>query len=491
MTRPNIVFVMSDQHRWDFMGYEENGVTHTPHLDRIGREGTIFRAAHCTSPLCSPSRAALALGRYGMNSGCFTNLHKPPAGSFSFVHQLRSAGYHTCAVGKTHMEIHAYDSDLTSDAHRAYMDSLGWCETHETSGQGMLRTGIRCVHSEYLKEAGVFEEVVRFYQQWHYFMDKDAAKAPNPPYAEWTLPEEYQETTFVGRLATQWIEAWDGSRPFFLHVGFGAPHPPLEPLPRFMDLYRGAPEPSPWGVREPSEELIEKRRAYRAMISGIDHVVGEIHACLKQKGIWEETIFVFTSDHGSLAGDHGGFGQCNFFEGSLRVPLIMAGPGIQRGQVTHALVELLDLGKTLCELAGVAPHVWDQGLSLVPLLSGAADRHRDTIYAEMGCDRLIRDDRFKLMWGDPLRDSRRLGRLHLDKPVNIPPSPPRLYDLREDPYELSDIVDTAADVRQRMLEKLVERMIRNVQMQPFQSRGEYRPVRVDGCFVDRRERSHR
>jgi len=479
MGRPNIVFVMSDQHRWDFMGYEDNGVTHTPRLDRIGRAGTIFRAAHCTSPLCSPSRAAIASGRYGMNSGCFTNLHKLPPGTPSFVNQLRQAGYHTCAVGKTHMEIHAYDSDLTSDAHRAYMDSLGWCETHETSGQGMLRTGIRCVHSEYLKEAGVFEEVVKFYQQWHYFMDKDSSKATNPPYAEWTLPEEYQETTFVGRLAMEWIEGWDGTRPFFLHVGFGAPHPPLEPLPRFMDLYRDAPEPAPWGVEDPSDELLDQRRGYRAMITGIDHVVGEIYDCLVRKGIADETLFVFTSDHGSTAGDHGGFGQCNFFEGSLRVPLLMAGPGIQSGQDSHALVEIIDLGRTLCDLAGVPPHPLDQGWSLVPLLSGETDRHRDTIYSEMGCDRVIRDERFKLMWGDPLKDPRKLGRLHLDKPVNIPPSPPRLYDLQEDPHELHDLIGQAGDARMRLLEKLLERIVTNTQMQPFQSRGEYRPVVVD------------
>ncbi|MBM4050526.1 MAG: hypothetical protein FJ279_35980, partial [Planctomycetes bacterium] len=88
MSQPNVVFIIADQHRWDFMGYESNGITHTPNLNRIGQAGAIFRSAYCPSPLCSPSRAAIASGRYGMNSGCFTNLHELPPGSPSFVQQF-------------------------------------------------------------------------------------------------------------------------------------------------------------------------------------------------------------------------------------------------------------------------------------------------------------------------------------------------------------------------------------------------------------------
>jgi len=182
MARPNVVFIIDDQHRWDFMGYEGNGVTHAPNLDRLAKRGAILHSAYYTSPLCSPSRAAIASGRYGMNTGCFTNLHELPPGTPSFVNQLREDGYHTCAVGKTHMEIHAYDADYTSAKHRSYMESLGWCEVHEISGQGMLRTGIKCEHSEFLRQRGALEEAVEFYQQWHYFMDKES-QAPNPPYA--------------------------------------------------------------------------------------------------------------------------------------------------------------------------------------------------------------------------------------------------------------------------------------------------------------------
>lgn len=481
MSRPNIVFLIDDQHRWDFMGTEANGVTHTPNLDALARRGVVFHSAYCTAPLCSPVRAALHTGRYGMNSGCFTNLHQLPAGSDSFVKQLRTAGYYTCAVGKTHLRIHAYDADYTAPAHRAYMDSLGWSETHETSGQGMLRTGIRCAHSEFLRGHGVLTDAVRFYRQFPYFMDPDAARAPNPPYAVWTLPPEFQETTWVAHRAVQWLRSRPADQPFFLHVGFGAPHPPLEPLPEFVALYRDAAEPPPWGVAESTERMLDQRRGYRAMISNVDAAVGEIVRAVEEQGQLDDTVFLFTSDHGTNAGDHGNFGQCNFFEGSVHVPLLLAGPGIAKGRETHALVETLDVGRTLCELASVPPPLLDQGRSLLPILRGETETHRRTVYSEMGCDRMLFDGRYKLMWGDPLSDRRTgLGRLHLDKPVTIRPSPPRLYDLREDPHELRNLADDAhhADLLRKLMAELLARIIENTQPQPNQSRGDYRPLSV-------------
>jgi len=519
MSQPNVVFIIADQHRWDFMGYESNGVTHTPNLNRIGQAGAIFRSAYCPSPLCSPSRAAIASGRYGMNSGCFTNLHELPPGSPSFVRQFRQAGYRTCAIGKTHMGIHAYDADYTSERHRRYMDSLGWDEVCEISGNGMMKTGIQCAYSKWLNEQGKLDDVLRFYEQWHYFMDKERRGDPDFVCHEWPLPEEFQETSFVGQRALDWLQRHDRSRPFFLHVGFAGPHSPIEPFPAFMALCRGAPETSPWNSPHPPAWLPDGRRGYRAMITQIDHWVGKLYDLIAQQGDPANTLFVYTADHGELAGDHGSFQKTCFFEASIRVPLLMAGPGIQPGQDTRALVETLDLGKTLCDLCGVPPHSLDQGRSLVPVLQGrksncgllevrnrsssliadgtrrlglhevrdalgsgpedSRQAHRDTIYAEMGCDKMLFDGRYKLMWGDPRSDTRKLGRLHLDKPVTIPASPPRLYDLREDPHELHDLARDPAhrDLLTAMLEKLLARVNENTQPQPNKSRGEYRPVR--------------
>ena len=482
MTRPNVVFLIADQHRWDFMGGAQNGVTHTPNLDLLGAAGTVFRSAYCTSPLCSPSRAAIASGRYGMNSGSFTNLHELPPGTPGFVQQFRKAGYRTCAIGKTHMEIHAYDSNLCSEKHRAFMDSLGWDEVCEISGNGMLKTGIRCAYSEWLKERGKFDEVLRFYEQWHYFMEKDRKGDPDFFCHEWPLPEEFQETPFVARKALEWLRKRDRSRPFLLHIGFAAPHSPIEAFPGFMDLYRNASETPPWGTANPPAWLPDARRGYRAMISQIDHYIGKVRECIEEQGGIENTIFVYTADHGEMAGDHGRFGKTCFFEASMRVPLIIAGPGVQARQESPALVEILDIGKTLCELCSVKPHSLDQGRSLVPILTGESASHRETVYAEMGCDKMIFDGRYKLMYGDPGSDPRKLGRLHLDKPVTIAASPCRLYDLKEDPHELTDLAANPQhhDLFMKMLERLLARLNENTQPLPNKSRGEYRPVRMRG-----------
>ena len=483
---PNIVFIIADQHRWDYVGYEDGGRTRTPSLDGLAREGTLFHRAHCPSPLCCPSRAAIASGRYGANSGCFTNLHQLPAGTPSFVQQLRASGYRTCAIGKTHMEIHAYDADYTSDAHLAQMHSLGWDEVTEISGNGMLRQGIRCAYSEFLRQRGLFDQALTFYEQWHYFMERDRGGDPGFVCHEWTLSEDAQETPFVGNRAIEWLEDHGRERPFLLHVGFAGPHSPIEPNPTYMDLYRGHPEVSPWGVDDPPAYVADGRRGYRAMITQIDDYVGRIRTSLESLGLLEDTILVYTADHGEMAGDHGLFSKTCFHEPSVRVPLIVSGPGVAAGVETDSLVELIDLGKTLCDLCGVQPHVLDQGKSLVPVLSGECDSHRETAYVEMGCDRMLRDARYKLMWGEPTADTRQLGRLHLDKPVAIPRSPCRLYDLSEDPHELHDL---SADLEHRdlmmeMMSKLLARINENQQTQPFLSRGEYRALRPRDAGVN-------
>jgi arylsulfatase len=480
MNPPNVVFILADQHRWDFMGDESNGVTLTPNLDRLAAAGTRFCAAYCTAPLCCPSRAAIASGRYGMNTGCFTNLHQLPPDTPSFVQQFRQAGYRTCAIGKTHMEIHAYDSDLCSDRHRELMDSLGWDEICETSGDDMFRTGIRCTYSDFLQAHGRLDDALAFYDHWGYFMDATHRGDPSFQSHTWTLPEAFHGTSFVGEQALTWLRGRDLGRPFFLQVGFAAPHSPVAPVATYLNPYRDAEETVPWGVTSPPAWLPAGRQGYRAMISQVDAYAGKIHDLLAEQGALKNSIIVYTADHGEMAGDHGRFGKTTFYEGSVRVPMLFTGPGICGGQESAALVEVLDVGRTLNDLCGIAPHALDQGRSLFPILSGAQKAHRATIYAEMGCDRMLRDERYKLAWGEPSFDTRKLGRLHLDKPVNIPPSPPALYDLLEDPHELHNLAGLPEHraTLQRMQEQLLVRLNENTQARPNLSRGEYRPVQA-------------
>jgi choline-sulfatase len=474
---PNFLFVIADQHRWDFLGWRsENGKTLTPNLEKIAADGVIFDNAFCNAPLCSPSRAAIASGRYGMNSGSFTNLHELPSGTPSFVAQLRNAGYETAAVGKTHMEIHAYDSDLTTEKHRQYMVSLGWDYIREVSGNGMLKTGIKCAYTEFLKDEGVFGDVLEYYRRWQYFMDKRPG-FPDFHSEPWPLEEKYQETPFIADKALEFLETRNNSKPFFLHVGFAGPHSPIEPDPRFLEMYDNLEETLPCGG-EASDDLLKARKGYRAMITQIDSYIGRIIEALEKSGELDNTIIVYTADHGEMAGDFGRAGKTCFYDGSVRVPFIVSGAGKEKNFRSDALVESIDIGKTLCELAGVEPHFYDQGRSVVPLLSGEASTHRDSVYSEMGCDKMLFDGRYKLMLGDSGSDERELGRLHLDKPVNIPPSPVRLYDLQEDPRELDDLSSKPQfkELLQNMKEKLLLRLYENSQTLEPKSRGEYKPL---------------
>lgn len=473
--RPDIVLILTDQHRWDFVGWEPSaGTTRTPVLDGAAASGCRFRSAYCPAPLCSPARAAIALGRHGMNSGCYTNLHRIPADSPSFVRQLRDHGYRTCAVGKTHYEIHAYDSDLTSVAHARYMARLGWDETWETAGGEMFRTGIADWYSRALVDEGRLGVVLAHARRWRYFMDPAAGGDQPFTCHPWTPPAHLHPSEFVLGLTQRWIERLDERRPIFLQVGFCAPHSPISPLPRHLDLYAADQEPGPRVADGADPSLLAARQGYRALITHLDEAVGRLVDQLARLRPGRRTLFIYTADHGEMAGDHGRDGKEVFHEGSMRVPLLIWGPGIP-ARALDCLVETLDLGATICDLAGVPRHSLDQGQSLAPLLFGAPDRHRDDVYAEMGCDRMLRTARHKLMWGAPERDRRGLGRIHLDRPVAVEAAPPALFDLMDDPHETRDLAGDPA-LRGELLARLLARIDRNRQMQPFASRGTYRPL---------------
>lgn len=225
-----------------------------------------------------------------------------------------------------------------------------------------------------------------------------------------------------------------------------------------------------------SERVTRARKGYRAMISQVDHHVGRIISTVEQLFGLENTIFLYTADHGDMAGDRGMFGKTCFYDPSVRVPLILAGPGIQSNRKSEGLIELLDIGRTLCDLCGVESHGLDQGTSLVPVLDGSKDAIRNTVYAEMGCDRMLFDGRYKLMFGDPSADDRKLGRLHLDKPVALPPSPTRLFELESDPAEKNNIAASEKDLLHQMMERLLIRINLNTQTQPLKDRGPYEPA---------------
>ena len=258
-------------------------------------------------------------------------------------------------------------------------------------------------------------------------------------------------------------------RPFYLHVGFNNPHPSFDSAQEFMGMYADVEPPPPVGGVERDPDYW---RQFVACVTELDMLIGRVMKSLEKNGMLENTIVVYTSDHGDMVEDHGAKGKTVMYEGSIRVPFIASGPGIPKGRVVETLAELFDVGKTFCDFAGVESHPYDQGESMKLVLTGEADVHREDVFAEMGSDKMIRDGKYKLMYGDFMREDRAdytedpFGEHQKrQRPVTLMPDKVSLYDLENDPWEERDLSDDPAhqNVLWEMKEKLMQRMIRNSQ----------------------------
>jgi arylsulfatase len=501
---PNIILITSDHHRFDYMGCAGAAFVHTPNLDRLAARGTMIDRAYCNAPLCVPSRIAITTGRYAMNTGCFTNrqpidLHTP-----TFVHQLRGGGYHTAMIGKLHHHVHAWDADFI--AHEPDIHALGFEHVHETSGkQGSGEIGCECQYVRYLRGIGMLDN----YRSWvGRFRKGNATMRPNEP---WPWADVLTQDAYIASKACEFVGQVSVKSPFYLHLGFVGPHNPYDAPQLYRDMVPSDPalRPLPAGA-DSSPEVGSKKAeplqastsasqqavlsqqdrttseatvaydpwlAYVACITEIDAKVGQVMDALEARQMLGNTVILYTSDHGDCAGDHGRWGKINLYEGSVHVPFIASGPGIQLGKRSGAIAELIDIGATVCDFAGCSSHLFDQGISLKPLLTGETEQHREDAYCEMGSDKMLYDGTYKLMYGDLTRDTRK----HLQafpmhgpafgRPVNIPPDQISLYDLTADPYEERNLEgDPAyAGVLSMMKEKLLNRLICNMQSVPDDS----------------------
>lgn len=459
----NVIFITSDHHRWDYLS-ATGGPVQTPHLDRLASRGIRLDNAYCQTPLCVPGRISMTTGRYPMNTGYFTNRHPINPSEPTFVRQLQHSGIHTAMIGKLHHHVHVFDADYTR--HEADIHALGFDYVHETSGkQGSGAIACECRYVEFLRQNGLLEEYRQWTGRWG---QEDTRKHFSDP---WPWDPSTTQDAYICNQAQSFLKRQPRDRSFYLHLGFVGPHPPFDAPESFREtedaLGSGSTNPTVNPQWWP---------AYAACIREVDHYVGEVLETLKQLGQEDNTLVVYTSDHGDLAGEYGLWGKVYFYEGSVHVPFIAAGPGIKGGS-SDALVELVDVGKTFCEFFQVDPHHWDQGKSLMPILQGNASSHRDNIFAEMGSDKMFFDGRYKLMYGDLRQDTRSefsQPPYHgpaFGRPVNLAPDKIALYDLKHDPKEQSNLASDPqhAQLLAEMKEKLLQRIIANFQAAPEDS----------------------
>lgn len=438
---PNFVFVITDQQRFDTIAALGHRHVRTPNLDRLVEEGTAFTHTYVTSPSCAPSRASLFSGLYPHTTGVLRN---DEPWHHSWIERLSDAGYHCVNVGK----MHTYP----------YEASVGFHERHVVENKDRETPRLPFYLDTWDKALWVRDE--RKPSRVTYAEREDYAERLGA--FEWELPADLHADNFVGSLASMWLDRWRGGRPFFLQIGFPGPHPPYDPTPEALDPYRDQPVPPPHRSREeidaqpqalkdlraqhmsvdhdsivhldePSDEQMQRqRRHYYANISMIDEQIGEIREALERRGVLDNTIIVFTADHGDTLNDHGQSQKWSMYEGSVRVPAIVWGPGrVQPGQILDGLTSHMDLGPTVLEYAGVEIPEWFEAESLVPALSGEEYEGRTHVFSEHARDRILAGTANMTM---VVR-----GRWKLVEYLD--PDDGQLFDLEADPGEMTDLFE--------------------------------------------------
>ena len=440
--RPNILWYCTDQQRFDTIGALGNPHVKTPAIDALVKGGTAFTHAYCQSPICTPSRSSFMTGMYP------SRVHNTRNGNESFpafppviTKLIAEAGYECGLVGKFHLQSSGRRTEPRIDDGYSY-----WKFSHAP------RDDWKAGHdyAEWVRERGG---------------DLDALRN-----SEARVPAELHQTTWASERAIEFIRRPRGC-PWLLSVNIYDPHPPFIPPRAYLDKFDPQLMPGPHfresdldqqarlegidfqgEVRSPdarNAKLIQAK--YYAMIALIDDQLARIVNALEETGQRQNTVIIFTSDHGEALGDHGLLEKgCRFYEGLVRVPLVFSWPGTIGANVqSDALVELLDKTATILELAGVPQPDYAQGKSLLPILTGEAptDVHREFVRSEY-FDAL--DPHFT--GGDgTYATMHRTGQHKLT--VYHGHGLGELYDMRSDPHEFNNLWDdpTSQEIKREML----------------------------------------
>jgi arylsulfatase len=449
--RPNILLLMTDQQRWDALGCT-GGWVDTPNIDRLAAEGVRFANAYTNSPVCVPARVSLAIGRYPHNHGVWRNKqYTLPAKSPTWMRAVRDAGYRTSVFGKTHLHAHSGDLRERESLVRAY----GLDHVDEITGpRASARTATNL--TELWREAGVLDEYMRDLEDR--LANRPWDSRPSP------VPLELYPDVYVGRQAARYLRAQTGSKPWFCWVSFGGPHEPWDAPEPYASRYDPGAMPPPIERGEAEGDrpkgLLDKRLAreplpfdaadvarlranYAGNVTLIDDQIGDILRVVEERGELDRTVVAFVSDHGEMNGDFQLLYKHNFLGPAVRVPLIVRLPpgaasdaGV--GAVTDTMVELMDLGATLVELAGATQIKRSLAHSAVPVLTDPSQSHRDSALAEMRREIMLATPEWKIAVN-------RAGDVYL------------LFDLRADPTERHNL---AARPEYRETEQRLRRMLR-------------------------------
>ncbi len=467
LQRPNVLILHTDQQRFDTIRAAGNDVMHTPNLDRLAERGALLERFYVQNPVCMPSRASMMSGRYPGATTVTSNGIPMPQNVRCIQHMLGDAGYFTGVIGKLHFLPHAardhreahpaygFDHLQISDEPGCYRDAYReWVRQQAPSQLDAINCGLPPARASWERMMG-----------WQGTVQPPEPRAGFRPRV-FEADDHLTNACFVADQSVQFIEE-RGDRPFFLFAGFYHPHSPLMPPQSCLDHYDdldSIPLPhraeheslAPQAEGMTDRDFREARRHYYAMVTDVDRNVGHILAALDDRGLTENTIVVFTSDHGDYMGDHGKFGKgMPGHDCIMRVPCLISYPGeIEPGSRIGGLVEAVDLVPTLLDYAGVVREPEIQGRSMRPLLAGDPDAARDSVYAE-GSRRWapswvhVRTDRWMY--------SASTGGAEL------------LFDLENDPHELNNLA-TESEAADALAEMRHLALMRSLEARPQASR---------------------
>ena len=412
---PNLLIIMSDEHAPMYSGPYGHPLVQTPHMDRLAEDGVTFTNAYCNSPLCMPSRMSFMTGKYIHHIGAWDNAAPLRPDAVTWAHLLRDAGYDVVLSGKQHFggldKLHGFRTQLARDLHAERQHGLTDWEngTPPASNpwQGPAQAG-----------PGTTEEIE---------VDDLAESAA---------------LTYLRDPARQ-------EQPWALNVSFIAPHFPLIVPQKFWDLYPLEEIDLPnipdghlenqhpvyqrmrrmFGCVDFPEDLVRRARAgYYGLITYLDEKIGRLLQTLEETGQLENTVVIYTSDHGEMNGEHGMWRKSNFYEASARVPLqIMFPDHLSAGERLDEVVSLVDLTATFVDIVGENSSYQLDGDSLIPLIQGTDTDWKDFAFAEYlahGVKRpmaMLRKGRYKFNYS--------LG------------DPPELYDIVQDPGEFHNLAN--------------------------------------------------
>jgi arylsulfatase A-like enzyme len=371
MPQPNVLFIFTDQWRGDCLGSLGHPVVETPYLDELAARGTTFPHAYSPCPSCIAARASVVTGQTPTTHGRLGYRDGVPwRYTPTLMSLLRDGGYQTINVGKTHF--YPQRAYLGFEINLIY-ESINYLGTFESDYHLWLERETRGTVRDTAREMPCNSWMAR----------------------PWTHPEYLHPTNWTTDTALDVLARRDPTRPFFLQVGYHRPHPPIDPPLAWYEQYHDRPLPpvpvgdwcAEWDQptleieaargRLPAHLLARGLRAYYAQISHLDYQIGRL-----LQAVGRDTYVIFTSDHGEMLGDHCLFRKTYPFEGSARVPFLIAGPGVKSGQLRPEPITLADIMPTVLEAAGLAIPASVEGASLAPLTRGESVPWRDAIHGE-------------------------------------------------------------------------------------------------------------